>query len=273
MPRPQIDGLLDYIDFLHPGLKGDTSNLSAILPSIVDSGLPPQKIVLEMYSIDRLEELNNQPFNELFKSCSGRDSHRPVAAAGLRFDQMPATDNSQSLSFSVGMSSEDPSNSMVDSCEFAYPPAHSGRLHDSQELGQLFDAQVDASFNSQVVNSPLLAQQEFFDMEIPNFQSDYPPVPEQFDLYENECGATSLEHHSSNAYGCEAPSQDNDGLSAQLLDIPQQMDWTNNNQGVRTVNPKDLMLYPFPLTAIICRLIANIAQEPGQHFCPVNGPR
>jgi hypothetical protein len=249
MPRPQIDSLLDYIDLLHPGLKEDTSNLSAILPSIVDSGLPTQKMVLETYSIDQLGELHNQPFNELFKFCSDGDSHRPVAAARLRYDQMPATDNPQSLSLGVGMSGEDTSNSIVDSRKFPYPPAHRGRSHDSQEIGQGPDAHVDASFNLQVANSPLLAPQEFFDMEIFNFQSDYPPVSEQFGLYENDFFAASTEPHSSNAYGCEAPPQDNDGLSAQLLDIPQDMDWTNSDQDAMTVNPKDLILYSFPLTA------------------------
>lgn len=112
MARPQIDSLLDYIDFLHPGLKEDTSNLSAILPGIIDCGLPPQKIVLETYSIDRLDELYNQPFNELFKFCSGSNAHRSFLAAGPWFDPMPAADNPQPVSRSVAMGSKGLSNSM-----------------------------------------------------------------------------------------------------------------------------------------------------------------
>lgn len=71
-----------------------------------------------------------------------------------------------------------------------------------------------------------------------------------------------MEHHSFNAYGCEAPSQDYDGLSVPLSDTPQQMHWINDNQGVMTVNPQDLRLYSFPLTATTLSVMANITQEP-----------
>jgi hypothetical protein len=119
-------------------------------------------------------------------------------------------------------------------------------LHDPQETGQLSDAHVGESFNMQSENSPALAPLDIFDTEIPNLQSCFSPVPEQFDLYGRECFAASTEPHSSTAYGCEGPPQDNAGLSAQPVDMPERMDWTNNDQEVRTVNPKDLLLYSFP---------------------------
>ena len=175
---------------------------------------------------------------------------------------MPAADNSQPLSRSVAMGSEDPSNSIEDSLEFAYPPAPRGRLHDSVEIGQQSNGYVDASFNSQAVNSHLSSQHHFFDTDISNVHCGYPLNLEPPGLYDNEYGAPSMEHHSFNAYGCEAPFQDNDGLSVPVSDMPQQMDWTNDNQGVMTVNPQDLMLYSFPLTATTLPVMANITQEP-----------
>ena len=70
MLRPQIGGLLDYIDFFRLGLKEDISSLSAILPTIVESGLPSHKIVLETYSSDQLGELYHRSFSERSNSAS-----------------------------------------------------------------------------------------------------------------------------------------------------------------------------------------------------------
>ncbi|OBT87255.1 hypothetical protein VE02_02940 [Pseudogymnoascus sp. 03VT05] len=56
-PRHQIKPFLDYIDFLHPGLREDLSDLSALLTSIVENGLPSKRIVLETYASDQLSHL------------------------------------------------------------------------------------------------------------------------------------------------------------------------------------------------------------------------
>ena len=229
IPRPQIDRLLDYIDFLHPGLKENTSNLSTILPSIIENGLPPQKIVLETCSSDQLEELYSRPLNELFEFCTGGDSQRPDAAAGLRLDHIRTADNSQSTSPSVRISSEDPSNGMADICEYTYLSTPLGKSDDPRETGQLSDT--------------LVAPLGFSDIENAHLPDQFLPFSEQFDRYRSECFAVSTEPHSSIVCDCEDPPQDNTGLSEHLGDIPQGMDWPSKDQEVRTVNPVDLLLY------------------------------
>ncbi|KAL5344408.1 hypothetical protein ACLOAV_010668 [Pseudogymnoascus australis] len=69
---------LDYIDFRHPRLREDISELSSLLPDVVKTGLPLQRIVLETYASDQLSKLHNRPLKELFQFCTGKDSLRVV---------------------------------------------------------------------------------------------------------------------------------------------------------------------------------------------------
>ena len=200
MLQPQIGGLLDYIDFLRPGLKEVTSNLSAILPTIVESGLPSHKIVLETYSSGQLGELYHQSFNEWFEFCTTRNSQRSGAAAELRIYQMRAADDPQYLSPCVPISSEDLSNVMASffDCIYSSPPQENSP--DPQEVGQLSDAHVSDSLNLQSDDSHILALFDSWDIETPGLSIGCSPIPEQFDLYVRECKALS---------------RDNAGLSAQ----------------------------------------------------------
>jgi hypothetical protein len=109
----------------------------------------------------------------------------------------------QSLSPSVPRSSEDLSNVMVGFFDCIYSSAPQGKSPDPQEVGQLSDAHVSDSLNLQSENSHVLAPFDSWDIEIPDLPSSCSPIPEQFDLYMRECAA---------------PSQDNVGLSAQLID-------------------------------------------------------
>jgi len=52
-----MQDFLDYIDLVRPGLKEQASNLSTILPHIVDNRLPSQGLVLETLPANRLSEL------------------------------------------------------------------------------------------------------------------------------------------------------------------------------------------------------------------------
>lgn len=85
-----FEPFLDYIDFLQPGLREHISNLSALLPGIVENGLPSQRIVLETYNSDQLLELCNRPLKELFQFCTGIDSQRACAMAGPPLSQDPS---------------------------------------------------------------------------------------------------------------------------------------------------------------------------------------
>lgn len=85
-----MKSFLDYIDILHPDLREDLSDLSALLPSIVENGLPSKRIVLETYPSDQLSHLCNRPLKELFQFCTGTDSHRAYATAGAALGQDPS---------------------------------------------------------------------------------------------------------------------------------------------------------------------------------------
>ncbi|KFZ18895.1 hypothetical protein V501_00950 [Pseudogymnoascus sp. VKM F-4519 (FW-2642)] len=78
LPRHRIKTFLGYIDYLHPRLREDISELSSLLPDIVKNGLPLKRIVLETYPSDQLSELYNRPLKELFQFCTGKDSLRVV---------------------------------------------------------------------------------------------------------------------------------------------------------------------------------------------------
>lgn len=52
---------------MHPGLKERISDLSNLLPGILESGIPPAKLVLETYTADQLSELRDRSINELFQ--------------------------------------------------------------------------------------------------------------------------------------------------------------------------------------------------------------
>ena len=199
MLRPQIGGLLDYIDFLRPGLKEDTSNLSAILPTIVESGLPSHRIVLETYASDQLGELYHQSFSELFEFCITRNSQRLGAAAGCGFTRC-AADDPQSLSPSVPISGEDPSNVMVGffDCIYSSPPQENSP--DPQEVGQMSDAHVSDSLNLQSDDSHILAPLDSWDIEAPGLLIGCSPIPEQFDLYVRECKALSRDNAGLSAH-------------------------------------------------------------------------
>jgi hypothetical protein len=241
---------LDYIDFLHPDLKQQTSNLSAILLGIVESGLPARKTVLETYTSDRLGELSSRPFSELFEFCAVRDSQPTV---GLRLDQMPAADDPRSPPPSVGVSREDPSNGMVGVCECIgvckctfLSASRGGRSPESQGSGPLSDALLDGTFNPQSLSGPLFPEVEFFDGE--SIPSNFPPVLDQFGLYNNYSRESTVPQllNKYDYYEGEAPLQDNDGLSAQPADMPQPADYTDNDRRVSTINPRDLLSTPSP---------------------------
>jgi hypothetical protein len=89
----QMKAFIDYIDFVHPVLKEQVRTISALLPGILENGLPPTRIVLETYSRNQFAELRNRSLNELFQVCTGRNSQRSNAT-GFRFDQTHYAENS-----------------------------------------------------------------------------------------------------------------------------------------------------------------------------------
>jgi hypothetical protein len=68
LPKPHLEVLLDYIDSCQPGLKGQISNLSAILPGLVDYGiLPSQRLVLEIVPTSEWLDIGDRRLEELFQ--------------------------------------------------------------------------------------------------------------------------------------------------------------------------------------------------------------
>lgn len=124
---------MDYIDFLQPGLREHISNLSALLPGIVENGLPSQRIVLETYNSDQLLELCNRPLKELFQYCTGIDSQRASAMADPPLG-------------------EDPSNSTYS--EYPRPPVPRGGFIHPLKIDQQVDMAMDEPFCSQNGNLP-----------------------------------------------------------------------------------------------------------------------
>ena len=104
-----------------------------------------------------------------------------------------AADDPQSLSPSVPISGEDPSNVMVGffDCIYSSPPQENPP--DPQEVGQLSDAHVSDSLNLQSDDSHILAPLDSWDIEAPGLPIGCSPIPEQFDLYVRECKALSRE--------------------------------------------------------------------------------
>ncbi|KAL5344305.1 hypothetical protein ACLOAV_010734 [Pseudogymnoascus australis] len=121
-PQHQFEPFLDYIDFLQPGLREHISNLSALLPGIVENGLPSQRIVLETYNSDQLLELCNRPLKELFQYCTGIDSQRASAMADPPLG-------------------EDPSNSTYS--EYPRPPVPRGGFIHPLKIDQQVDMAMD----------------------------------------------------------------------------------------------------------------------------------
>jgi hypothetical protein len=102
--------------------------LSALLPSIVEIGLPSKRIVLETYSSGQLSELGNRPLKELFQFCTGIDSQRVYAVADPPLGQ-------------------DPPNSTYS--EYPCPPAPQGGFIHPLAIDQQVDMAVEESFCSQ----------------------------------------------------------------------------------------------------------------------------
>jgi hypothetical protein len=69
-----LDVFLDYIDFLHPDLKDRLTSLSTLLLGILENELPPGKLVLKTYTVDRLNELRGRTLNELFQFATSTDA-------------------------------------------------------------------------------------------------------------------------------------------------------------------------------------------------------
>ena len=109
-------------------MREDLSDLSALLTSIVEIGLPSKRIVLETYSSDQLSELGNRPLKELFQFCTGIDSQRVYAVAGPPLGQ-------------------DQSNSTYS--EYPRPPAPQGGFIHPLAIDQQVDMAVEESFCSQ----------------------------------------------------------------------------------------------------------------------------
>jgi hypothetical protein len=241
-----MKAFLDYIDILHPNLKEDTSNLSAILPSIVESGLPSKRIVLETYSSDRLAELSNRPFNELFQFCTGRDSQRTDAAVGFRCDQVWTAEIFESPPHGVEMDGECPSSDIIDCCEYTHPSAPWGESHYPHATGRYSETHVGQLFDQQSVNCTQTAQPEFLNMETLNLQSGYSPVPEQpglyvpvpeqFDLNEKECLAASTDLRSSNL----------DQIEAELPSLKKDLQGLSDHLSYNDSLSKDVPLNPNP---------------------------
>lgn len=66
LKRESIDGLLDYMDLCHPGLKETLRNVSYVLPRLLTWGIP--KIGLQILNVpfDDLLHLKDDPFNNVF---------------------------------------------------------------------------------------------------------------------------------------------------------------------------------------------------------------
>ncbi|KFY09645.1 hypothetical protein V492_05415 [Pseudogymnoascus sp. VKM F-4246] len=133
-PRHLFEPFLDYIDFLHPGLREHISNLSALLPGIVENGLPSKRIVLETYNSDQLLELCNRPLKDLFQFCAGIDSQRACAMAGPPLSQ-------------------DPSNTTYS--EYPRPPAPQRGVNHPLTINQQVGIAVEEPFCSRNGDSPV----------------------------------------------------------------------------------------------------------------------
>lgn len=80
---------MDYIDFTHPGLKDQLSNLSLLLLCIVYYRiLPPQRLVLETLPSSHLSEVGNRPLEELLQYCA-EDQNAIEPAQGTVLDFAP----------------------------------------------------------------------------------------------------------------------------------------------------------------------------------------
>lgn len=88
--RCQIETFLDYIDSCHPGLKEQISNLSALLPGIIDHGLPPQQLVLETLPPS---QLSDRSLDELFQ----------LSSAGLEYSPKEAFHSSSTNNIEAGI--------------------------------------------------------------------------------------------------------------------------------------------------------------------------
>lgn len=167
---------MEYIDSYHPGLKEQISSLSSRLPSIIATGLPSQRLLIETIPY---HELSNHSFEELFQcrnigepsklsdlppeepsqpprvAIATIEARQAVAVGGPSSDQghaneqLPHTqsliepacpdhtsESIQSRSSSVGIKDEDPSNYTTDCSEFAYILAHQERSDHHQEPNQ-----------------------------------------------------------------------------------------------------------------------------------------
>ncbi|KAH6667785.1 hypothetical protein B0J14DRAFT_675784 [Halenospora varia] len=91
LPRPQIQDFLDYIDWIHPGLKEQASKLSDVLPHRIDAKSSPQRLVLDKLISNLLPELRNRKMEELFQFTNDPVDFGPNrAVVGPLIDQAHA---------------------------------------------------------------------------------------------------------------------------------------------------------------------------------------
>ena len=101
---------------------------------MVENRLPSQRIVLETYNSDQLLELCNRPLKELFQFCTGIDSQRAYAMAGL-----PLGQDLSSITYS----------------EYPRPPAPQGGFIHPLTIDQQVDIAVEEPFYSRKGDLPV----------------------------------------------------------------------------------------------------------------------
>ncbi|KFZ16874.1 hypothetical protein V501_02027 [Pseudogymnoascus sp. VKM F-4519 (FW-2642)] len=104
--RHHIQDFVDYIDFIHPGLKEKVINLSGILLQKVDASRPAQRQLLDILTSNLLSESINRPPEELLLFANHPSkSDLAQAVASPSFDQ-PYANNQLSHPQRIGTSVE-----------------------------------------------------------------------------------------------------------------------------------------------------------------------
>jgi hypothetical protein len=151
-----LDIFLDYVTFLHPDLKERLHNLSDLLPRILQNGLPPEMLVFETYSADRLSEIHDRSLNELFQFATSEDSRRVDTMVESRSDQMNTAGSSALSMASFEADDEHPMDGEAQSHSCVPQTTPQGQPYQAEESGGRPDPSISESLESQSAGSPAI---------------------------------------------------------------------------------------------------------------------